>query len=76
MVGELPAQSMSDEFSATQEICLNAESAASRPRDSLSGLALRCVDSVYLGLAVSLIVGLLYVLLLLGPAPLNPRNIG
>src|SRR5271166_1448197 len=65
-----------DELSAAQEICLNAESAASRPRDSLSRLALKCVDSVYLGLAVSLIVGLLYVLILLGPTPLNPRNIG
>jgi hypothetical protein len=32
------------------------------------------MDSVWLGLAVSLIVGLLYALIIMGPRPLNPRD--
>lgn len=34
------------------------------------------LDSVWFGLTISFIVGLLYTLVLLGPAMLNPRNIG
>jgi Family of unknown function (DUF6311) len=33
-------------------------------------------DSVWVSLAISLIVGLLYALLMMGPGPLNPRNLG
>ena len=40
------------------------------------GYALAWIDSVWLGLAVSLVIGSLYAFILLGPAPLNPRNIG
>src|SRR5271157_1043503 len=32
------------------------------------------IDSVWLGPAISLIVGLLYTLVIMGPAPLNPHN--
>ena len=32
------------------------------------------IDSIWLGLAISLIVGLLYALVMMGPAPLNPHN--
>ena len=32
------------------------------------------MDSVFLGLAISLVLGLVYTLILMGPAPLNPRN--
>ena len=34
------------------------------------------VDTLWFGLAVSVIVGLVYTLVLMGPAPLNPRNVG
>src|SRR5271157_3730575 len=34
------------------------------------------IDSVWLGLAISVIVGLLYALVVMGPAQLNPRNVG
>ena len=33
-------------------------------------------DSLWFGLAISLVVGLLYALLLMGPAAMNPHNTG
>jgi Family of unknown function (DUF6311) len=42
--------------------------AARRPR--------RWADSIWFDLAISFIVGLLYTLIMMGPGPLNPRNIG
>ena len=41
-----------------------------------AGLALAWTDSLGLGLAVSLAVGLVWVLILMGAGPLNPRNVG
>jgi hypothetical protein len=39
------------------------------------GFGVAWIDSVCLGLAISLIVGLLYTFVLMGPAQLNPHNI-
>jgi Family of unknown function (DUF6311) len=44
---------------------------ASAPR----GFASAWIDSIWLGLAISLVVGFLYALFLLGPAVLNPHNL-
>ena len=46
------------------------------PTGAPRGFALACIDSIWLGLAVSLIIGFLYALFLLGPAVLNPHNLG
>jgi len=40
------------------------------------GSGLEWTESLWRGLAISFIVGLLYTLVLMGPAPLNPRNVG
>ena len=58
---------MSEQLSATQVMSSESASTVSRPTDSGSGGGLRWADSVGLGLAISLIVGLLYALLLMGP---------
>ena len=50
-----------------------ASGALARARKGFGSL---WTDSVWLELAISLIVGSLYVLVLLGPAMLNPRNVG
>src|SRR5271157_5175086 len=39
------------------------------------GFGFAWIDSVWITLAISFIVGLLYTLVLLGPVPLNPHNI-
>jgi len=49
--------------------------ASGAPTDVRRRLGFAWIDSVWLGLAISLIVGLLYTLVLMGPAPLNPHNI-
>jgi Family of unknown function (DUF6311) len=50
-------------------------SASGVPISISHGYVLAWIDSVWLGLAVSLVIGSLYAFILLGPAPLNPRNI-
>lgn len=46
------------------------------PASVRRGAGIACIDSLWLCLAISLIVGLLYALVLMGTAPLNPHNIG
>ena len=45
------------------------------PENTARTLGSAWTDSVWLGLAISLIVGILYALVMMGPAPLNPHNI-
>ena len=40
------------------------------------GFGIACIDSIWLCLAISLIVALLYTLALMGSVPLNPHNVG
>ena len=53
-----------------QEKAASAAATSARRR-----LAFACIDSVWLGLAISFIIGLVYAFILLGPAVLNPHNI-
>jgi Family of unknown function (DUF6311) len=62
--------------SAAQEMDASAEAVELQGPGSWAGVALAWTDSLWLGLAISLMVGLIWVLILMGVGPLNPRNIG
>ena len=60
------------------DLPITAGAAEDQPSSRSPGHGFRFpwTDSVWLGLAISIIVGLLYTLVLLGPAVVNPHNIG
>ena len=47
----------------------------STPLSIVSRFCFAWIDSIWLALAVSLVVGFIYAVTLIGPAPLNPQNI-
>jgi hypothetical protein len=59
---------------AAQEMAASA-GAIEAPRRSRASFAFAWTESLWPGLAVSLVVGLFWVLILMGVGPLNPRNL-
>ena len=55
---------------------LHHEPASDATVSARRGSTLAWMDSVWFDLAIALVVGLVYTLLLIGPGPLNPRNTG